>query len=253
VTAGEPPPGYERVTVGAAELVALRPHVAAAREALRSGGTLYDYAAHHPEARVLSGRGVAYAVPLPDSATCVVVRRSRHGGLLAPLTGDRFVGRTRAPHELAASLRLRRADVPTPELVAYATYPAGRLLRRADVATREIPGGRDLAALLTGESAAEGKRQWLDATALLLHRLARAGVRHPDLNLKNVLIARDENGQCEALLLDVDRVWFDEPGAARAAAANFRRLARSARKWRARFGAAIDERDLERLAAAAAP
>ena len=53
----------------------------------------------------------------------MVVRRSRHGGLLAPLTGDTFfwgtVRRTSWKCRSAA-----RRGVPTPEVVAYATYPA---------------------------------------------------------------------------------------------------------------------------------
>src|SRR5919205_114439 len=94
------------------------------------------------------GRGVAYAVALPDDATRVVVRRSRHGGVLAPITGERFLGPTRAPRELDVALRLARLGVPTPEVVAFATYPAGPLVRRADVLTREVEDAVDLASAL---------------------------------------------------------------------------------------------------------
>jgi len=212
-------------------------------------GTLYEYAARHPRARAMSGRGVAYAVPLPDGATGVVVRRSRHGGLLAPLTGERFLAPTRAPYELDVSLRLRALGVPTPELVAYLTYPAGPFLRRADVATREVPRARDLAVSLLGTADERTKRGWLEATARLLAQLRAAGARHADLNLKNVLLAPDEGGGCRAHVLDVDRVTLGAPGDPRAARANFDRLARSARKWRDLYGARATEEDLTWLLA----
>jgi 3-deoxy-D-manno-octulosonic acid kinase len=243
----EIPPGYERLRVDGAGVVVAATHADAVREAMREG-SLYEYATHHPSARPLAGRGVAWAVPLPDGETRVVVRRSRHGGLLAPLTGDRFVA-PRAGRELEMSLRLQRCGVPTPEVLAYALYRAGPGLRRADVVTREVTGARDLGAYLVDVATERARREALAATASLVARLTDVGARHPDLNVKNILLARDENERLEAWLLDVDRVWFDEPGSPRVTDANLRRLFRSARKWMRDRGAAIDEGDLARLAA----
>ncbi|MEP6691155.1 MAG: lipopolysaccharide kinase InaA family protein [Gemmatimonadaceae bacterium] len=245
------PPGYSRVRApGRATLVARTTHLEAVRDAM-DGGTLYEYASHHAEARAIAGRSVVYAVPLPDGETRVVVRHSRHGGVLAALTGDRFLAPTRAPHELACALRLARRGVLTPEVIAYATHPAGPLLRRADVVTREVPNARDLDRALTDADDDGARRAMLDAAAELLRRLAAAGARHPDLNLKNILIAADDDGALEALVIDVDRVWFAAGSAAAVGDANFRRLARSARKRRREHGTPIDERELRALAAAA--
>lgn len=245
-----PPPGYVRVQGTPADAVGLAALAAPLADALREG-SFYAYAAHHPQARTLMGRGVAYAVPLPPPAatTRVVVRRSRHGGLLAPVTGERFAGRTRAPRELAVSLRLARLGVPTPEVVAYAIYPAGPLLRRADVVTREVPDAADLASVIADLGPAGEKRPVLHAVARLLAALTAAGARHPDLNIKNILIARDANGAPEALVLDVDRVWFDEPGSRRTAERNRHRLERSVRKWRRLHGLPLEESDLRWIAA----
>lgn len=243
------PPGYTRLA-GAADAVGLAT-LAGPLAAALGEGSFYAYAEHHPAARALQGRGTVYAVPLPDGETRVVVRRSRHGGLLAPLTGEHFLGRTRAPRELAVALRLARAGVPTPEVVAYATYPAPPIGRRADVVTREIPGALDLAATLAAFMAADDKRPVLRAVARLLAALTAAGARHPDLNVKNVLIARDANGDPEAFVLDVDRVWFDEPGAPRVLERNLRRLARSAAKMRRLRALPLDEPDLLWLGATA--
>ena len=242
------PPGYERLRRPGVDAVARTTLADAVGQAL-SAGSLYEYAAHHPDARPLRGRGVAYAVPLPDGATRVVVRRSRHGGWLAPVTGEIFVGRTRAPHELEVSLRLAREGIPTPEVIAYSTYPVAPLLRRADVATREVNGGLDLAATLEREPEAESVRDAVRVVARLLARMASAGARHPDLNVRNVLIARDANGHREAWLLDVDRVWFDAPRHPRVREANLSRFARSARKLRDREGLPLGEGDMALLAA----
>ena len=241
------PDGYVRLDVGRAEVVARDALADAVREALHDG-TLYDYAARHPRARQFTGRGIAYAVPLPDLATNVVVRRSRHGGLFAPVTGDRFLAPTRAPRELRNAVRLAEHGVRTPEIVAYATYPAGPLLRRSDVATREVMRGRDLAVALLNPPADGAKRALLGAVAELVAALGRCGARHPDLNLKNVLLAPSDTGRIAAWVLDVDRVVFGRPGDAAVTRANVALLTSSARKWRELYGAAIDDDELSRLA-----
>ncbi|HJR65434.1 MAG TPA: lipopolysaccharide kinase InaA family protein [Gemmatimonadaceae bacterium] len=245
-----PPPGYERLVRPGVETVARATLAGPVEEAL-AAGSLYDYAAHHPEARPLHGRGVAYAVPLPDGETRVVVRRSRHGGWLAPLTGEIFLRPTRAPHELEVSLHLTREGIPTPEVVAYSTYEVAPLLRRADVATREVPDALDLAATLDRDRDPAAVRGAVRIVAKLLARMAVAGVRHPDLNVRNVLIARDDNGHREAWLLDVDRVWFDAPRHPRVREANLSRFARSARKLREREGLPVGDGEMALLAALA--
>lgn len=242
------PPGYARDWLdGDTELVALQGTRDAAREAMREG-SLYAYAAHAPGNRPLRGRATAYAVELPGGGPSVVVRHSRHGGLLSGVTGDRFLAPTRAPRELRTALRLARLGIPTPEVVAFATYPAGGPMRRADVATREIADGRDLGALLAGTEPGEARREEWEAVARLLGRMTDSGVRHPDLNAANVLLAPDENGELDAWLLDVDRVWFDRPGDPRVLDANLRRLLRSVRKWRDVRGAPVDDHEMDDLA-----
>lgn len=236
------PAGYVALSGPGIEGAALATLEAPLRDAL-ADKTFYDFAEHHPEALPLTGRGIAYAVPLANGDR-VVVRRSRHGGLLGALQDDRFLGATRAPRELELSLALRRLGVATPEIVAYATYPAGAMFRRADVVSRKIPHSRDLAAALGALTRGAPKRTLLDATARLLASLSMAGARHPDLNIKNVLIASGDDAVPEAYVLDVDRVWLDVPGAPSVLQANLRRLTRSALKWRRLRGLPIEEADL---------
>ena len=244
------PAGYTRFLQGTADVVALGACAEAVRRAV-GARSLYDYAASHPGRRELRGRGVAYAVPLPDGETRVVVRHSRHGGLLAPVTGDRFLPPTRAPHELRTALRLAEAHVPTPEVIAYATYPAGAVFRRSDIATREVVGAKDLADVLARADDGEARSTALDATAELLRALERAGARHPDLNVTNVLIVASHEVPARALVLDVDRVVFGARGDARIGAANVRRLLRSARKLRSNGRITVSDDELSRLATVA--
>jgi 3-deoxy-D-manno-octulosonic acid kinase len=239
------PSGYVAFAIGDVQVVSAQAVAASIRAALESGSaTLYDYARRHKGTRPLAGRGIAYAAPLPPpDGVRVVVRHNRHGGLLGPLTRDLFRPPTRAPLELEASVRLAQAGVPTPELLAYAIYPAPLGFRRADVLTREVPDSFDLSAVLTRADESLRARAWA-AVADLLRRLGAAGARHHDLNVKNVLL-RPSGDELEALALDVDRVTFEREDVM---TANVARLSRSARKWRERQGATLDESELAVLA-----
>jgi tRNA A-37 threonylcarbamoyl transferase component Bud32 len=146
----------------------------------------------------------------------VVVRHSRHGGLLAPVTGDLFLPPTRARHEWTVARRLADAGVPTAEVLAYAIYRHGPLFfQRADVVTREITGARDLAASLATPEAQE-------AVEALLAAMARTGAVHPDLNAKNVLLA-ERHGALTAYVIDVDRVVWRSRGVDQANRSRLRR------------------------------
>jgi hypothetical protein len=243
----DPPAGFVRVTAGRCVAVAREAHADDARRMLAEG-SLYEAAARDLGARPLQGRGVAYAVALPVTGTRAVVRHNRHGGLLAPFTRDLFLPPTRAPHELAVALRLRALGVLTPDVLMYGLSPAPFSFRRADVVTREIDAGRDLAAFMTREAPGEERAAAWGATRALVRAMNEAGVRHHDLNVKNVLLAPSEGGPA-AYLLDVDRVTFGARGSAEIARANTARLLRSARKWRDERGALFDERELATLGA----
>src|SRR4029077_19728247 len=98
------PAGYSLLRRGGTRAVVLDAFAAAVDAILAAGTTLHAWAATTRQARPLRGRDTAYATVLADIP--VVVRHSRHGGLLAPITQDLFLAPTRAPHELDVSLRL---------------------------------------------------------------------------------------------------------------------------------------------------
>ncbi|MBP1728649.1 MAG: lipopolysaccharide kinase, partial [Deltaproteobacteria bacterium] len=125
-----------------------------------------------------------------------------------------------------------------------ALYPAFMNLVRCDVVTRRLPAGGDFPEMwLKADST--GREAMLTGVATLLKNLVKAGAWHADLNLKNIYIAA-HGPDIVPYVLDVDRVSF--PGGKDIAARNFNRLARSARKWRTRWGLDFAEETLERLA-----
>jgi len=239
--------GYVSFVSGNCRVVACEWAAQAIREALEDN-TLHGWAAARETRDPLRGRGISYGVTLPagqeqQSCTPVVVRRNLHGGLLRFLTGEYFLMPTRAPLELAISLRLAGAGVATPEVVSYVIYPCGGILARSDVMTRRLPEGADFP--VAWELAdVSGREALLRAVAKLLRDLARVGAWHADLNLKNIYCSA-QGPVITAHVLDVDRVTF--PGGD-VMTRNLSRLARSARKWREKWGLDIDRDALERLA-----
>ena len=238
------PAGFTSFTVGRAHAVCAA-HVADALRQALTAGTLFRYAERHPQKRALMGRGVAYAVSLPGDVERVVVRHNRHGGLLAPLTGDLFRPPTRAPRELKLAERLLEYDVPTPKMLGYVVYEAFPGFRRADVMTREVPNSFDLSAAFMSPDSTLRMRA-IVAAADLVSTLGIVGAHHADLNAKNILLHEAANGTLAAMVLDVDAMRFDEPEIVYDL--NLERLLRSARKWKAVHRALVTDAELDELA-----
>jgi hypothetical protein len=239
-------PSYERFQVGEARVVAAAACAGGIRSVLEKEG-LYEYAARQPDAVALVGRAPVFAVSLPGGCGRAVVRHNMRGGWMAKISKDLFVLPTRGFRELVASLRLRASGVSTPEVLAYVSYPQNLLLRRSDVATREIPNGHDLSVALMRVTDHDHRIMVLDAVARLLRALTQAGAHHQDLNLKNVLLTAGEGPGLDAHVLDVDRVRFSSPGSPLVAKANLDRLIRSLRKWRDNEGLPYSAEDEEFL------
>jgi Lipopolysaccharide kinase (Kdo/WaaP) family len=240
-----PPDGFERIVAGRCSVTVRSANADDAR-ALLTEGTPYEAAARDLAARPLEGRGVAYAITLLASGDSVVVRRNRHGGLLATMTGTLFVPPSRAPYELSVSLRLAKAGVRTPAVVMYALERVHGLFCHADVVTSEIADSRDLSTYMqTGVPNRDRMAAW-SAARDLLATLNAAGARHHDLNVKNILLAARGNS-LTAWVLDVDRVAFSEPGSESVRRGNAKRLLRSALKWRELRGASFSDEDASLL------
>lgn len=232
-------------------------------------GTLIDAAAGHPDAKALRGRGRVVVVPHPEAAGSRqsphmprwVVRHYHRGGAVASVLGDRYL-RASTPRPLR-EYRLLRAledlDVPVPRPVGAAVYPAG-LFYRGDLVTEWVAGSMDLAAVLFGAAqldevepgdaaaaptpdrsspgTALAAEAAMEAAGRLVRLLHERGVDHPDLNLKNILVAPGPDGP-RALVIDLDRARVWARGlSARARRRMLTRFRRSLLKWEDRAGGA---------------
>jgi 3-deoxy-D-manno-octulosonic acid kinase len=250
VTTGSRAIPLERVVIEGAEIHARPPLAPECAALVRSHGTLYDWAASQPQPRALRGRAPVYVATLPTSRRTVVVRHAWHGGLLAPLTRDLYRRPTRAPLEVERSIALRSLGIPTTDIVAYALYDAALGLARVDVCTAYVDDTADLGMILAGLAPAIDCDRALEATHVLLERLAAHGVVHPDLNVKNILVRTPAAGEPEALVIDIDVVRLGASPAV-AMAKNVARLERSLHKWKRHFGCDVADQHIRDFAAEA--
>ncbi|MDP2958931.1 MAG: lipopolysaccharide kinase InaA family protein [Longimicrobiales bacterium] len=239
------PDGYRPVTRGGTWAFGAERVLPWLEEVLAAGQTLHAWAASHPERRELSGRGRVFSVPAPlgaRPATRWVFRHYHRGGAVARWLGDRYLalGRHRPLQEARASVEVGRRGIPTPTVVAGAVYREG-LFYRADLVTEEIPGAADLAAVLfAGVAPGLDAEAALMAAGALVRRLEAAGVFHPDLNAKNIVLQPDPTG-VRAHLVDLDRCTLRPEGARTPVHAMRRRLERSLRKCSGHAGRPLPE------------
>jgi hypothetical protein len=242
------PPDFETWTFEGGSGAARRDVAGAVRQALAESGTLYRWAAARPDRRVFVGRGEAYGVTLGGAGA--VVRHARHGGLLAPLLGDVFIGEPRFYREATLSRRLAEGGVRTPVVLAGVRYRAGPG-HRADIATAAVDGV-DLVELFYGDAppAGDPRAAALGAVGRLVRRLHDLGFVHPDLQLRNLLVTGPAGGEREAWLLDVDtcREMSGESDAERAR--NLERFYRSWAKWNGLRGPRLTGADRAAFSAA---
>ena len=185
-----------------------------------------------------------------------VVRHYHRGGAIAPILGDRYLrwGTPRPVRELEIGREVEARGVPTPAHLAAAVYPSG-IWYRGDLVTRHVPDSLDLAAVLfpggslQGPATSDGARSGdttdraeaaMEAAGRLFRQIHEAGIDHPDLNLKNILI-RGTGPELEALVLDLDgaRVGDGSPVGDRARRRMIARFWRSGRKWERATGSEL--------------
>lgn len=144
-----------------------------------------------------AGRAPLERIAVPGGVG--LVRHCRRGGLLGGVLADLYLDGKRFLRELGVADALVRRGVPTPEPLAGIRREALPGLYRAEIVVREVPDARDLAAALRAQP--ERKAELLAAAARLLRQCHDAGLLHPDLNARNILIAPDG----AAMILDLDR------------------------------------------------
>jgi tRNA A-37 threonylcarbamoyl transferase component Bud32 len=190
------------------------------------------------------GRGVLQRLEIAGGPA-LVLRRYRHGGMLAGLTGDRFLGHGRFLREFELGRAAWADGVPTPRPVAVG-WKAGAIATRGFLATVELDGARDLLDLFAAPISAPKRHAAVRSSARAIRALHDAGVDHADLHLKNLLVGEGPAGPgSTAWVVDLDlarRVAGGLPRAARVS--NLARLYRSVEKHRRR-GLHIDAEDVD--------
>jgi 3-deoxy-D-manno-octulosonic acid kinase len=165
-----------------------------------------------------TGRGSAWFISAPGTEW--VLRHYRRGGLLGRLLDDRYLWlgleRTRAFAEFRLTAALNAEGLPVPRPVAARVQREGPIWR-GDLITERLPA-QPYSALL--ERGALDEALW-QAAGRSIARLHAAGLDHADLNLHNLLLARDG----AVFVIDLDRGVRRPPGAWRER--NLARLRRS--------------------------
>jgi len=222
---GDVPNGFNKIQDGQTRLLV--------RAGLEECFSFKEFNAPAPpeEASGHYGRAPLRAIALPDHGRGLV-RRCYHGGLLRFITGTTFISWPPRPfREVAITVELERRGVATVETLGAGIEVVAGPFYRGWFASREIEGAQDLwVALQSGFARAEGLENILTAVATSLKSLHREGVCHGDLNLKNILVRRENEG-LKAYIIDFDKAsLFLGPVPRRIANGNLARLLRSVRK-----------------------
>lgn len=240
---GEVPPGYAVHRVADAWLILdqkARPDLVPLQLAdARARNALFARAPRR-------GRGAAPSVALADGSS-LVLRRYRHGGLLGRLTGALYLGPARALSELQVTARAEQLGAPVPHVLCLVLWPMLGPLWSAVIGTREEAQATDLLTSLRDARDPAERRRLARLAGDAVGRLHDAGVEHPDLQLRNVIVTPDSR----VVIIDLDGAVFHRHGrlSVNKRAANLGRLVRSAVK-NGIWGRVIDRRDLAAFAAA---
>lgn len=155
-----------------------------------------------------SGRDFIVIAPidLGQRKMRVVVRPYRRGGIVQRVTTGTYLGTLpRSFQELRCLVELSRRGVAVVPPVGAAAYWRMPWLYQAWLVTEYVEGSVTFWQWLQGKPGGEERSRVLDATARVIARFHRAGAKHPDLNVHNVLVQWQTGTAC-VWLVDLDRV-----------------------------------------------
>jgi 3-deoxy-D-manno-octulosonic acid kinase len=242
-----PPPGFECVRDGRTLLLVRSDLHEWMVPLLRRAGANWD----GYETRLLpGGRGGTLVVQAPGHEA-VVVRPCRRGGLAARAARDVYFGwRPRPFRELRTVDSLRQAGAPVVEAYGAVVRWLGPAWYRGWLATRYVPTATTFWDWAAAAPPTPERQIVLRLIGRAIRRLHEHGGRHPDLNLRNILVCRGEKGADapEIVFIDFDRAR-PVGHCRRPPSSELARLQRSARKLDPQ-GARITPADLEAMATA---
>lgn len=197
---------------------------------------------HLHTATFLKGRTPHPSIPIQDGIR-VVTRKYSHGGLLRFLTRDLFLLGARSFKELSLTEEIRTSGIPTIQPIGAIHQMVFWPFYRAYLLSLEIPGAKNLIQYLQENRANPSpkilRHKWktIRAAGLLLQQFHQKGFYHRDLQLKNLLVDRDQ-----VLIIDFDRSNWKKNLFISEKVRNLLRLNRSAEKWK-RSGLPITRTD----------
>ena len=163
----------------------------------------------------------------------VVAKRPVHGGLFGRMMGGLYVGAGRLLVQARCAQRLRRGDVPTPEVLAIGWRRVFGPLQAHGIVTRAIPRGVTLYEAIRTSRPGMRRRAILRRCAELVRRMHDVGFLHADLNVTNLMLEEKE-GEPRMQIIDLDRGRFENRVGPIGRTRNLARLMRSYEKWLAK-------------------
>jgi 3-deoxy-D-manno-octulosonic acid kinase len=205
-------------------------------ERLLDGAPLEAWGRSVPHA--LRGRAAVHVLATPRGE--IVAKRLQRGGMLGGVLRGLYADASRSLREAEAAEALAARGVPTPSVIAARATRVLPLLWKLEVATARLPAEGDLLDVLRERGAVPGLALAVGRT---LRRAHDAGLRHRDLQVKNLLVPAGFPGPGGAgdpaalVVLDLDRCAVGESLAEEERLAALARFARSLVKQKVLPGA----------------
>ncbi|MGD0916952.1 MAG: lipopolysaccharide kinase InaA family protein [Thermodesulfobacteriota bacterium] len=187
---------------------------------------------HRDATRYLMGRSLHPSIPIKNGER-MIVRRYSHGGLFGLFTRNLYLFGSRSFRELALTEEMRSSGIPTIELIGAIHRLTLFPFYHPYLFSLEVPCALNLVQYFheIGPSPSPDnlykKRKMIRSAGILLRQFHETGFFHGDLQLKNMMIAREQ-----LLLIDFDRSYRRPVLSLREKMKNLLRLNRSVEKWR---------------------
>jgi tRNA A-37 threonylcarbamoyl transferase component Bud32 len=175
-----------------------------------------------------SGRGGLSRFEL--SGVPVFGKRALHGGLVARVLRDLYLGSERAVAQIEIARRLNRSSIDTPEVVGIGWRPALLVFSALAILTRALPSARNLYEAAHHEETWRRRRSILVRLAGLVRRMHEAGFLHADLNVTNLVLSGRPPEE-RLSVIDLDKGRFVARASCADRCRGLARLRRSYLKW----------------------
>jgi len=144
----------------------------------------------------------------------ILVRPYKRGGMVGPLLKNIYWGKQRAIKELTITNLAFNKGLPVPEVLGVILQPKGLGFYQAFIMIREISDTSDLPDYLARLKTTDTRELFRQKQALFqaiiesLVQFHNAGFYHSDLNLRNLLVQKENHGTLKVWIVDLDRAKY---------------------------------------------